>query len=115
MFYALYWFGWSCSTVSTQTSPDDPFEAKVGTVGRVGPHLEIKVADPETGETLPLGEPGEFCTKGYAVMLGYWDNEEKTDEVLVDGWMHTGDIARDGRGGIRPDHRAHQGHGHPRR
>src|SRR6478735_1775628 len=81
------------SPVSTQTSPDDPFEAKVGTVGRVGPHLEIKVVDPATGATLPVGEPGEFCTKGYSVMLGYWENQEKTDEVLVDGWMHTGDIA----------------------
>ncbi len=81
------------SPVSTQTTADDPFDMKVGTVGRVGPHLEIKVVDPETGDTLPIGEPGEFCTKGYSVMLGYWDNQEKTDEVLVDGWMHTGDIA----------------------
>jgi fatty-acyl-CoA synthase len=81
------------SPVSTQTSPEDPFEAKVGTVGRVGPHLEIKVVDPATGRTLPRGEPGEFCTKGYSVMLGYWDDEERTAEVLVEGWMHTGDIA----------------------
>ncbi|HET6562318.1 MAG TPA: AMP-binding protein [Marmoricola sp.] len=81
------------SPVSTQTSPDDPFEAKVGTVGRVGPHLEVKVADPATGEPLPRGEAGEFCTKGYSVMLGYWDEEEKTAEVLRDGWMHTGDLA----------------------
>ncbi len=81
------------SPVSTQTSPEDPFEAKVGTVGRVGPHLEIKVADPTTGEPLPRGEAGEFCTKGYSVMLGYWENVEKTAEVLVDGWMRTGDIA----------------------
>jgi fatty-acyl-CoA synthase len=81
------------SPVSTQTAPEDPFEAKVGTVGRVGPHLEIKVVDPVTGETLPRGEAGEFCTKGYSVMLGYWEEPEKTAEVLVDGWMHTGDIA----------------------
>jgi fatty-acyl-CoA synthase len=81
------------SPVSTQTAPDDPFEAKVGTVGRVGPHLEIKVADPVTGEPLPRGEAGELCTKGYSVMLGYWDEQEKTDEVLRDGWMHTGDLA----------------------
>jgi fatty-acyl-CoA synthase len=80
------------SPVSTQTSPEDPFEAKVGTVGRVAPHLEIKVVDPTTGDTLPRGEAGEFCTKGYSVMLGYWEEPEKTKEAVVDGWMHTGDI-----------------------
>ena len=81
------------SPVSTQTRRDDSFERKVGTVGRVMPHLEIKVADPLTGETLPRGEAGEFCTKGYSVMLGYWQQQDKTDEVLKDGWMHTGDLA----------------------
>ena len=81
------------SPVSTQTDPDDPFEAKVGTVGRVGPHLEIMVADPVTGEPLPRGETGEFCTKGYSVMIGYWDQPEKTAEAVRDGWMHTGDLA----------------------
>ena len=81
------------SPVSTQTAPEDPFEAKVGTVGRVGPHLEIKVVDPATGETLPRGEAGEFCTRGYSVMLGYWKEPEKTADVLEDGWMHTGDVA----------------------
>jgi fatty-acyl-CoA synthase len=81
------------SPVSTQNRTDDTFEQKVGTVGRVGPHLEIKVVDPMTGETLPRGEAGEFCTKGYSVMLGYWEQPDKTNEVLVDGWMHTGDIA----------------------
>ncbi|NYG06719.1 fatty-acyl-CoA synthase [Phycicoccus badiiscoriae] len=81
------------SPVSTQNRPDDTFEQKVGTVGRVGPHLEIKVVDPVSGETLPRGQAGEFCTKGYSVMLGYWQQPDKTDEVLVDGWMHTGDIA----------------------
>ncbi len=81
------------SPVSTQNRTDDTFEQKVGTVGRVGPHLEIKVVDPVTGETLPRGEAGEFCTKGYSVMLGYWEQPDKTNEVLVDGWMHTGDIA----------------------
>jgi fatty-acyl-CoA synthase len=81
------------SPVSTQNRTDDTFEQKVGTVGRVGPHLEIKVVDPVTGETLPRGQAGEFCTKGYSVMLGYWQQQDKTDEVLVDGWMHTGDIA----------------------
>jgi fatty-acyl-CoA synthase len=81
------------SPVSTQTRTDDSFERKVGTVGAVHPHLEIKVVDPLTRETLPRGEAGEFCTKGYSVMLGYWEQPEKTAEVLVDGWMHTGDIA----------------------
>ena len=81
------------SPVSTQTRTDDSFDRMVGTVGRVGPHLEIKVVDPASGETLPRGEPGEFCTKGYSVMLGYWEQPNKTAEVLVDGWMHTGDIA----------------------
>ena len=81
------------SPVSTQTRTDDTFERKVGTVGAVHPHLEIKVVDPLSRETLPRGEAGEFCTKGYSVMLGYWEQPEKTAEVLVDGWMHTGDIA----------------------
>jgi fatty-acyl-CoA synthase len=81
------------SPVSTQTRTDDTFERKVGTVGAVGPHLQIKVVDPLSGETLPRGQAGEFCTKGYSVMLGYWNQPEKTDEVLEDGWMHTGDLA----------------------
>ena len=67
------------SPVSAQTRTDDSFERKVGTVGRVMPHLEIKVVDPVTGETLPRGEAGEFCTKGYSVMLGYWGQPDKTD------------------------------------
>ncbi|MEO7423237.1 MAG: AMP-binding protein [Ornithinibacter sp.] len=81
------------SPVSTQNRTDDSFERKVGTVGSVHPHLEIKVVDPFTRETLPRGEAGEFCTKGYSVMLGYWEEPAKTAEVLADGWMHTGDIA----------------------
>ena len=80
------------SPVSTQNRTDDTFEQKVETVGSVHPHLEIKVVDPATGETVPRGTPGEFCTKGYSVMLGYWEEPEKTAEVLVDGWMRTGDI-----------------------
>src|SRR5699024_7888285 len=80
------------SHVSTQTTPSDPFEKKVGTVGRVGPHMEITIVDPVSRRTLPRGEPGELCTKGYSVMLGYWEDPEKTAEVLQDGWMATGDI-----------------------
>jgi fatty-acyl-CoA synthase len=80
------------SPVSTQNRTDDTFEQKVGTVGRVAPHLEIKIADPATGETLPRGQAGEFMTKGYSVMLGYWGEPDKTAEAVVDGWMHTGDI-----------------------
>ncbi|ORM30197.1 AMP-binding protein [Williamsia sp. 1135] len=82
------------SPVSTQTRADDTFERRVGTVGRVGPHLEIKVVDPITGETAPRGETGEFCTRGYSVMIGYWNQPDKTAEALdTDGWMHTGDLA----------------------
>jgi fatty-acyl-CoA synthase len=80
------------SPVSTQNRTDDTFEQKVGTVGRVGPHLEIKIVDPVTGETLPRGQAGEFLTKGYSVMLGYWEQPDKTAEAVTDGWMHTGDI-----------------------
>ncbi|MBW0104015.1 AMP-binding protein [Pseudonocardia sp. KRD291] len=82
------------SPVSTQTRRDDSLELRVSTVGRVLPHLEVKVVDPETGSTLPRGEPGELCTRGYSVMLGYWNQPEKTGEVLDRArWMHTGDIA----------------------
>jgi fatty-acyl-CoA synthase len=81
------------SPVSTQTSPDDPLDKRVGTVGRVLPHLQVKVVDPVTGETLGLDEPGEFCSKGYSVMIGYWNEPEKTAEVLRNRWMHTGDLA----------------------
>ncbi|GGN07507.1 fatty-acyl-CoA synthase [Terrabacter tumescens] len=80
------------SPVSTQNRTDDTFDQKVGTVGRVGPHLEIKIADPLTGETVPRGTAGEFMTKGYSVMLGYWEQPDKTAEAIEDGWMHTGDI-----------------------
>ena len=80
------------SPVSTQNRTDDTFEQKVGTVGRVGPHLEIKIIDPVTGETMPRGKAGEFMTKGYSVMLGYWEQPDKTAEAIEDGWMHTGDI-----------------------
>jgi fatty-acyl-CoA synthase len=72
---------------------DDPVERRVSTVGRVQPHLEIKIVDGE-GRTVPVGERGEFCTRGYSVMLGYWDDAEKTAEAIdAEGWMHTGDLA----------------------
>jgi fatty-acyl-CoA synthase len=82
------------SPVSMQTRTDDDLDRRTSTVGRAHPHVEVKVIDPVTGETLPRGEPGEFCTRGYSVMLGYWDEPEKTAEAIDgDRWMHTGDLA----------------------
>jgi fatty-acyl-CoA synthase len=82
------------SPVSTQTSSLDPFEKQVTTVGRTQPHLETKIVDPATGHVVPRGEIGEFCTRGYSVMLKYWNDKEKTDEAIdAAGWMHTGDLA----------------------
>jgi fatty-acyl-CoA synthase len=82
------------SPVSTQTRADDSVDRRVSTVGRVGPHLEVKVIDPETGLTVPRGVPGELCTRGYSVMLGYWEQPDKTAEAIdVARWMHTGDLA----------------------
>ena len=86
------------SPVSTQTAFDDPLEKRVGSVGRVGPHLEIKIVDPgrepASGETVPRGHGGELCTRGYSVMRGYWNDPERTrDAVDDDAWMHTGDLA----------------------
>jgi fatty-acyl-CoA synthase len=82
------------SPVSTQTRADDSIERRVSTVGRVGPHLEVKVVDPESGLTVPRGEPGELCTRGYSVMLGYWEQPDKTAEAIdAARWMHTGDLA----------------------
>ncbi|WP_082964558.1 AMP-binding protein [Mycobacterium sp. E796] len=81
------------SPVSTQTRTDDSLERRVATVGRVGPHLEVKVVD-ATGGTVPRGVAGEFCTRGYSVMAGYWNDPVRTAEVIdADGWMHTGDLA----------------------
>jgi fatty-acyl-CoA synthase len=81
------------SPVSTQTALDDPLERRVGTVGRVHPHVEIKMVDAE-GRIVPPGMPGELCTRGYSVMLGYWNDAEKTAEAVdAAGWMHTGDLA----------------------
>ena len=82
------------SPVSTQTGADDSIDQRVGSVGRVHPHVEIRVADPETGETVTRGESGEFQTRGYSVMEGYWNEEEKTAQAIdAEGWMHTGDLA----------------------
>ncbi|MHA0288995.1 AMP-binding protein [Mycobacterium sp. C3-094] len=82
------------SPVSCQTRVDDDLERRTATIGRAHPHVEIKVIDPDTGETLERGEPGEFCTRGYSVMLGYWNDGEKTAQAIdPDGWMHTGDLA----------------------
>ncbi|HEY1572177.1 MAG TPA: AMP-binding protein [Pseudonocardiaceae bacterium] len=82
------------SPVSTQTRTDDSLDRRVATVGRVGPHLEVKIVDPETGYTVPRGAPGELCTRGYSVMLGYWEQQDKTAEAIdAARWMHTGDLA----------------------
>jgi len=81
------------SPVSTQTSYDDPLERRVGTVGRIHPHVEIKIVDGD-GRIVPPGTPGELCTRGYSVMLGYWDDADKTAQAIDRGrWMHTGDLA----------------------
>ncbi|HJQ94827.1 MAG TPA: AMP-binding protein [Acidimicrobiia bacterium] len=82
------------SPVSFQSRIDDPIERRVSTVGRIMPHVESKIIDPETGKTLPRNESGELCTRGYSVMRGYWDNREATSESIDEaGWMHTGDLA----------------------
>jgi fatty-acyl-CoA synthase len=80
------------SPVSFQSHVDDPLEKRVSTVGRIHPHVEVKVVDAD-GNTVPVGESGELCTRGYSVMKGYWDDEEKTAEAIdAEGWMHTGDL-----------------------
>ena len=82
------------SPVSTQTAVDDPIDQRVGSVGRVHPHVEIKIVDPSDGRTVRRGESGELCTRGYSVMLGYWNEPERTAEAIdANGWMHTGDLA----------------------
>jgi fatty-acyl-CoA synthase len=87
------------SPVSCQTRIDDDLERRTASIGRAHPHVQIKVINPDTGEIVQRGEPGEFCTHGYSVMLGYWNDEEKTREAVdAEGWMHTGDLAI-----MRPD------------
>jgi fatty-acyl-CoA synthase len=82
------------SPVSCQTLIDDDLERRTSSIGRVHPHVEIKIVDPDTGSIVERGTPGEFCTRGYSVMLGYWRDDAKTAEAVdVDGWMHTGDLA----------------------
>jgi fatty-acyl-CoA synthase len=80
------------SPVSFQSSTTDPLDKRTTTVGRIQPHLEVKIVDP-LGEIVPVGETGELCTRGYSVMKGYWGEDEKTREAIIDGWMHTGDLA----------------------
>ena len=82
------------SPVSFQTRVDSPLDKRVSTVGRVHPHVEVKITDPETGSICPVGEMGELCTRGYSIMLGYWENPEATATAIdSNGWMHTGDTA----------------------
>ncbi|MYB10161.1 MAG: AMP-binding protein [Acidimicrobiia bacterium] len=82
------------SPVSTQTSANDSLDKRVATVGRTHPHVEVRIADPESGDTVPRGQAGELMTRGYSVMLGYWDDDARTAEAIDDeGWMHTGDLA----------------------
>jgi fatty-acyl-CoA synthase len=82
------------SPVSTQSTLDDPLEKRVATVGRVHPHVEVKIVDPDSGETVSRGLSGELCTRGYSVMLGYWNDDEATRQAIdTDRWMHTGDLA----------------------
>jgi len=82
------------SPVSTQTREDDPLERRIGSIGRVGPHLEVKIVGADGGLTVPRGETGELCTRGYSVMRGYWGEPERTAEAIdAAGWMHTGDLA----------------------
>ncbi len=88
------------SPVSTQSKTDDPLEKRVATVGQVHPHVEIKIVDPTTGRIVPRGLPGELCTRGYSVMLGYWGDTQATRDAIDAGrWMHTGDLATMDDGG----------------
>jgi fatty-acyl-CoA synthase len=81
------------SPVSFQSGVDDPLDRRVSTVGRIHPHVEVKIVDSD-GRTVPVGETGELCTRGYSVMRGYWDDPERTAEAIDgEGWMHTGDLA----------------------
>jgi len=88
------------SPVSCQTLIDDDLDRRTSSIGRAHPHVEIKIVDPDTGAVVERGEPGEFCTRGYNVMLGYWEDDARTREAIdADGWMHTGDLAMMGEDG----------------
>ncbi len=104
------------SPVSTQTAVDDPLDKRIATVGRVHPHLEVKIVEPATGRVVPRGETGELCTRGYSVMLGYWNDPESTPPVdrrrALDAHRRP---RHHGRGRLRQHRRPHQGHDHPRR
>jgi fatty-acyl-CoA synthase len=83
-----------CSPVTNQTATDDSLELRCGTVGRPLPHVEVKVVDPETGKTVPTGQSGELCARGYLVMRGYYNKPAETAEIIDEaGWLHTGDLA----------------------
>src|SRR4249919_241633 len=88
------------SPVSCQTRADDDLDRRTATIGRAHPHVEIKVIEPVTGLTVPRGEAGEFCTRGYSVMLGYWEDLDSTRRAIDEArWMHTGDLATMGEDG----------------
>ena len=104
------------SPVSTQTRRDDPVAKRVGSVGTVHAHLEVKVVDPGTGLVVPRGTPGELCTRGYSVMLGYWDDEAATAAAIDESrYMHTGDLATMDDDGYLNIVGPHQGPRDPRR
>ena len=103
------------SPVSFQSATDDPLEKRVTTVGRVHPHVEVKLVGVD-GATVPVGATGELCTRGYSVMRGYWEEPEKTAQAIdPDGWMHTGDLAVARRRGLLQHRRPGEGHADPRR
>lgn len=82
------------SPVVTISHKSDSIYKKSTTVGRAAPQIEIKITDPESNQIVPWGQPGEICARGYAVMKGYWDDDKKTQESIIDGWMHTGDLGQ---------------------
>jgi fatty-acyl-CoA synthase len=89
-----------CSPVASMTWPNDTVDDKAGTIGPAMPHVEVKIVDPDSGRTLGIGEVGEYCTRGYHVMQGYFENDAASAEAIdADGWLHTGDLcAMDARG-----------------
>ena len=104
------------SPVSFQSCIDDPIEARVSTVGSVHPHVEVKIIDPPTGLTLPRGQAGELCTRGYVVMLGYWNDPESTTGAIDTArWMHSGDLAVNACRWPCQYRRPPERHDHPRR